>query len=200
MPEQSDERLMIAAGQGDRAAYAQVVERHGQMIAHFIQRFLGRIGSDTVEDLTQDVFMKAWVASRTFTPQAKVSTWLLRITTNTCLNHRRQQRLRRFFSLSGHHADADLSAETAEPAVEVTERTAKLRLAVLELPTNQRAAVVLRHHHGFSYEQIAEVLEVSVSAVESLLFRARKRLQKVLVAQSDRNRPQVSPELGAESP
>ena len=77
------------------------------------------------------------------------------------------------------------------------ERAAGLRAAVANLPARQRAAVLLRHFHDLSYAEIATVLEVSVPAVESLLFRARRRLYKKLAREA--NSPQVPPELGAES-
>jgi RNA polymerase sigma-70 factor (ECF subfamily) len=181
MPQRSDEELMLAAGQGDRRAFGVLVERHGATVVRFVQRFLGDIGRETAEDLAQDVFLKAWKAAAKFTPQAKVLTWLLRITTNTCLNHRRGQRLRRFVFF-GNDPVPDVASRASESGddEESRDRGRFVRTAVAALPANQRAAVVLRHYHDFSYSQIAEVLELSVPAVESLLFRARRRLEKTL--------------------
>ncbi len=181
MPERSDEELMLAAGRGDRAAFGVLVERHGRTVVHFVRRFLGDIGRETAEDLAQDVFLKAWKASGGFHPQAAVTTWLLQIATNTSLNYRRRQRLRRMISLWSD-SDRDMAQRDSDPAVEseATERGDSVRRAIGALPTNQRAAIVLRHYHDFSYSQIAEVLELSVAAVESLLFRARKHLHRTL--------------------
>ncbi|MGD2110352.1 MAG: RNA polymerase sigma factor, partial [Phycisphaerae bacterium] len=180
-------------------AFGTLVERHGRTIVHFVQRFLGDIGRETAEDLAQEVLIKAWQASSTFTPQAKVLTWLLRITTNTCLNHRRRQRLRRALSLTSESATEVVDrAASHERRAETVEQGKRVRKAVTRLPANQRAAIVLRHYHGFSYAQIAEVLEVSVPSIESLLFRARRRLQKTLAVAVDEKSPQVSSELGAE--
>jgi len=181
MPQRSDEELMHAAGQGARAAFGVLVERHGVTVVRFVRRFLGDIERDTAEDLAQDVFLKAWKAAATFTPQAKVLTWLLRITTNTCLNHRRRQRLRRLIFV-GNDPMSDVAARASRPAddQEAGERERSVQTALAALPVNQRAAIVLRHYHDFSYSQIAEVLELSVPAVESLIFRARRRLEKAL--------------------
>jgi len=181
MPQRSDEELMLATGQGDRGAFGVLVERHGATVVRFVQRFLGDVGRESAEDLAQDVFLKAWKAASTFTPQAKVLTWLFRITTNTCLNHRRGQRLRRVIFF-GTDPVPDVASRGSGPAddQESDERGRFVRTAIGALPPNQRAAIVLRHYHDFSYAQIAEVLEVSVPAVESLLFRARRRLEKTL--------------------
>ena len=214
MAERSDEDLMLAAGRGDRAAFGILVERHYRGMVHFAQRFLGDIARETAEDIAQDVFLKAWKTSRTFKPRAAVRTWLMRITTNTCLDHRRRSRFRRAISLgSVSPSDLPVAGQGVEqrsslgcgsspswPAAEseAKELVAPIRLAIGQLPFKQRAAIVLRHYHEFSYVQIAEVLEVSVPAVESLLFRARSSLREKLTSTKVEQPPQVSRGLDAE--
>jgi RNA polymerase sigma-70 factor (ECF subfamily) len=201
MPEAKDEDLLIAAGQGDRTSFSALVERHHRSVLSFIYRFLSNVDSNTAEDLAQDVFLSAWKSAPRFQPRAKVSTWLLRITTNACLNHQRSRRLRRAVSLGGIEAEGKLAArgDTGEARMSAGEREAEVRRAVAGLPSAQRAAIVLRHYENLAYAEIAEVLEVSVSAVESLLFRARKSLRNTLGSESAGESPQVLPELGAES-
>ncbi len=178
MPEVDDTSLLLAAGTGDRQAFCELVELHQRAVMKFIHRFLGTRDGATAEDIAQEVFLAAWKASPRFEPKAAVQTWLLRITTNTCLNHKRSQR---------RHPSVPLVAEPPvgsgdNPGGEVVrrERAAKLEQAIAELPTNQRAAILLRHSHDLAYSEIAGVLGVSIPAVESLLFRARGRLGKII--------------------
>ena len=199
MSQQRDEELLLAAGRGDRQAFGHLVERHHRAVVQFIYRFLGDVDRDSAEDLAQDVFLKAWKAARGYRPRAKVSTWLLQIARNTSLNYRRSHRLRRTFPL--HESDARSQA-TADPVADeagVNERTRRIRAAIAGLPDKQRAAVILRHYQDLRYSDIAAVLGISVSAVESLLFRARTTLRdRLAVREADLKSPQVSPELRAE--
>ncbi|MCP4593507.1 MAG: sigma-70 family RNA polymerase sigma factor [bacterium] len=200
MSERSDEALMAEVSRGDRAAFGMVVERHYPTVVRFAQRFLGSAARQVAEDVAQDVFLKAWRAARNYEPRAKVVTWLLRIATNTCLNHRRRERLRGALSLGGGTVPEPVDMAGGPAAAwESRERAAEVRGAISGLPSRQRAAVVLRHYHELSYVEIAAVLELSVPAVESLLFRARKALRTSLAEMDDGGSPQVSSCWGAES-
>jgi RNA polymerase sigma-70 factor (ECF subfamily) len=197
MPEREDHDLLIAAGRGDREAFGLLVERHHRGVIQFVHRFLGSIGRDAAEDLAQDAFLSAWQAAPSFEPRAQVRTWLLRIATNACLNYRRRGRLRRALSLDdGASADIPGGPGPAE-AAETRERAVEVRQAVAALPPRQRVAIILRHFQGLTYAEIGDVLGISVSAVESMLFRARKTLRASLSRRQDS--PQVIGELGAES-
>ena len=195
MAEMDDLELLLAAGRGDREAFGQLADRHHRTVIHYVHRFLGRIDFATAEDIAQDVFLRAWTACPSFTPRAKVLTWLLQIATNACLNHRRGMRLRRMFSLGDR--DAADSTTAGEPEGRDLQAEA-VRDAIARLPDAQRAVIILRHYHDLSYTDIAAVLEVSVSSVESLLFRSRRTLRTILEAESPNPAaPQVSPELGS---
>lgn len=179
MSPQSDEDLMLAAGRGDRRAFALLIERHQQTVFHFIQRFLA-YDLHAAEDVAQDVFLSAWKSAPGYRPTAKVLTWLLRIATNAALNHVRARRTRqRLLPQAGQNEGEPVSASAAEGADD-RERGAAMRAAIASLPESQRAAIILRHFHELSYVQIADVLDVSHSAVESLLFRARENLRQRL--------------------
>lgn len=183
-----DQQLMLAAAQGDREAFGRLVERHHPGVLRFVHRFLGIVDGHTAEDLAQDVFLAAWKAAPSFRPRAKVLTWLLRITTNICLNYRRRSRLRAAVSLatrgflSTQEGNAGLRSAAERPdAREIAREQAEMvGRAIAGLPPKQRTAILLRHFHGLSYAEIADVLDTSVSAVESLLFRARQSLRNVL--------------------
>jgi len=191
---------MLAAAQGDREAFGILVERHHCAIVQFVHRFLGIAGREAAEDLAQDVFLAAWKAAPSFRPQAKVLTWLLRITTNVCLNYRRSSRLRVAVSLGAEGAGETSGPDVDRPDARAIdrERAETVRRAVAGLPAGQRAAILLRHFLELSYVEIADVLGTSVSAVESLLFRARLTLRKTANSSESDAPTQVSPALGVE--
>jgi len=188
-----DERLILAAGRGDRDAFGVLVERCHHDVVNFIDRYLGFTDGHIAEDLAQEVFLSAWKAAPSFRPRAKVQTWLLRIATNLCLNHRRDSRLRVTVSLSAQDAEVGQAMDAKQPdAVLIArEQTEAVRKVIAALPPKQRTAIVLRHFHELSYSEIAGVLTTSVSAVESLLFRARQTLLKEFEAKKEDFSPQV---------
>jgi RNA polymerase sigma-70 factor (ECF subfamily) len=198
MASDDDTPLMLAAGQGDREAFSILVERHHPAVVQYAYRFLGTSDRDTAEDLAQEVFLAAWKAAPSFRPRAKVLTWLFRIATNACLNYRRGYRLRAAVQLDDAAASGYSGPETDRPDIRAIarEQAEKVRQAIACLSANQRAAILLRHFQGLSYVEIADVLETSVAAVESLLFRARETLGAVLSADEADAAPQVLPQAG----
>jgi RNA polymerase sigma-70 factor (ECF subfamily) len=187
-----DEELLMASGHGDREAFSVLVERYYPVVLGFIGRYHGIRDAHAAEDLAQEVFLAAWKASVSFEPRAKVLTWLLRISANICFNYRRSCRLRTTVSLDGACAP-DKKEEPPDVAAVAREQEGTIRAALADLPPHQRSALLLRHHHGLSYAEIADVLETSVPAVESLLFRARQTLRKVLEATGDKIKPSAVP-------
>ena len=179
MAERTDQHLLVAAGRGDRQAFGVLVERHHRAVVQFIYRYLANVDRDTAEDLAQDVFFGAWKAAPSFRARARVFSWLLRIAKNTCLNYRRGQKLRRTASLDRDDLVATTSASGDETAA---------------------TEAVAREEAGSLRRDIAAVLKTSVSAVESLLFRARTTLRKAMNGtRKTGERPQVLRDLRAES-
>lgn len=197
-PTRSAEELLIAAGRGDRQAFATLVERYHRAVMQFIFRFLGDVDRSTTEDLAQDVFLKAWKSAPGYRPRAKALTWLLQIARNTSLNYRRAHRLRQTVSLA--EADGVVDEGVAgEADSQSQDRARGVQAALMTLPHKQRAAIVLRHYLDLTYSDIAETLGVSVSAVESLLFRARTSLRDLLAQEGNiHSSPQVIRPSGAE--
>ena len=202
MADRLDAALISAAGGGDREAFGVLVERHHREVMRFVFRFLGLVDRHTAEDLVQDVFLSAWRAAPRFRPRpgASVFSWLLRIATNTCLNYRRDRRLRLVVSMDENRETSgrDRSHDAADAILAAKERALQVQAAVADLPPAQRAAIVLREYHGLSYTEIADAIGTSVSAVESLLVRARRALSAVLSTTETETPPQVSPELRVE--
>jgi RNA polymerase sigma-70 factor (ECF subfamily) len=201
MADRLDQELMSAAGRGDRDAFGVLVRRYHRSVMQFACRFLGISDRSTAEDLAQEVFLAAWRAAPSFRPRAgvRVFSWLLRITTNICLNHRRSVALRTTAPIGADGEPCTPAHGQPEAVVAIDERARQVRAAIAQLPPAQRTAILLREFHDLSYAEIAEVIDTSVSAVESLLVRARRNLSVNLAEWKVQNVPQVSSGLRAES-
>jgi RNA polymerase sigma-70 factor (ECF subfamily) len=171
-----DLELLGLTAAGDQEAFAQLVRRHQANVFSLAYRF-SRDRQDA-EELTQEIFFKVWRHARSFRGESRFSTWLYRLAVNACLNHRQRKKARPDpLPLAGEHA-----AEAAPGGEDLVagEREARLKKALDALPARQRMALILASFEDRSYEEIAEALEASVPAVESLLFRARKNLAAIL--------------------
>jgi RNA polymerase sigma-70 factor, ECF subfamily len=178
--ENEDVRLMGLIGGGDMVAFEQLIERHQALVAGTAARMLG--SNSDVEDIAQQVFIRVWKSASRYQPRAKFTTWLLKITRNLVFNELRRTKRRAQMPLQSE-ADAEeipLQDEVT-PAPDASLLEAELQQAIenaiTELPETQRMALVLRRYEDLSYEDIAEVLDLSVPAVKSLLFRARTELR-----------------------
>jgi RNA polymerase sigma-70 factor (ECF subfamily) len=202
MASPTDAELLLASGRGDREAFALLVQRHHRAVIQFVHRFLATADRATAEDLAQQVFLGAWKYAPTFQPRAKVLTWLFRIATNTCLNYRRYEQARPSpVPLLGQprRPQQDQRTEGAELGLLEEERTQAVRAAVAALPPRQRVVIVLRYFDGFSYAEIATIMETSASAVDALLHRARRALHERLGGQKRQDLPQIPPLPRAQS-
>lgn len=166
-------------------AFSRLVEAFRRPVLSVIHRVVGRRGAADVEDLAQEVFVRAYRARGGYEPQAKFTTWLFRIATNLCLNYIRDSRRRQAQSLSGDsrvgiREPADDDPEGPESAASRRELQEAVRTALERLPDSQRIATVYARYHEMSLEQIAEVMGLTPKAVKSLLFRARENLRRLL--------------------
>jgi RNA polymerase sigma-70 factor (ECF subfamily) len=178
-----DVRLMELVGHGDMLAFEQLVERHQALVAGTVARMLG--SNSEVEDIAQQVFIRVWKSAARYTPRAKFTTWLLKITRNLVFNELRRSKRRAHVPMQSD-AEAEeipLKDETS-PAPDASllqhELQGAIEDAITQLPDTQRMALVLRRYEQLSYDQIAEILDLSVPAVKSLLFRARSELRERL--------------------
>ena len=175
----SDEDLIKYAAGGNERSFEEIVSRYQQAVFNTIYRYTG--SREDVQDLAQEVFIKVWRNAGKFKGESKFSTWLYRIVVNHCLNYRRKRR--------HQHVSLDDLAEKGDtpeplkvkPDHEQTRVVELVRAAVDGLPERQRMALVLSQYEGRSYKEIAEIMKVSVSSVESLIFRARRALRGKLV-------------------
>src|SRR5713101_964462 len=178
-----DVRLMQLVGGGDTTAFEELIERHQSLVTGTVARMLG--SNSDVEDIAQQVFIRVWKSAPRYVPRAKFTTWLLKITRNLVFNELRRAKRRGHVSLQSEPGveDTPLRDET-NPAPDASLLEAELQKAIeeaiMQLPDSQRMALVLRRYEQLSYEQIAEVLDLSVPAVKSVLFRARTELRSRL--------------------
>jgi RNA polymerase sigma-70 factor, ECF subfamily len=175
-----DVRLMRLVAGGDTSAFEKVIERHQALVAGTAARMLG--SNSDVEDIAQQVFIRVWKSARRYVPRAKFTTWLLKITRNLVFNELRRAKRRAQVSLQPEPGAEEIPLkDEANPAPDTSlledELQRAIEEAIMELPESQRMALVLRRYEQLSYEEIAEVLDLSVPAVKSVLFRARTELR-----------------------
>jgi RNA polymerase sigma-70 factor, ECF subfamily len=183
--ERSDEdsediRLMQLVSAGETGAFEELVERHQRLVVGTVARMLG--SNSDVEDIAQQVFVRVWKSAKRYVPRAKFTTWLLKITRNLVFNEMRRRSRHAQLPLQVASEDEerpikDERATAPDASLLEQELQRAIETAIAQLPETQRMAVVLRRYDELSYEQIAEVLDQSVPAVKSLLFRARTELR-----------------------
>jgi len=173
--------LMQAIQDGDTLAYDAAVRQHLKSISHYAFRMLGN--SKDTEDITQETFLRLWTHAHTWNgAKASLTTWLHRIAHNLCIDYLRKDKSSVSSDLEGLD---ELEIETQNENVdESQDRMAALTQAISALPERQRSALVLNHYHGFSNKQTAEILDISVDALESILARARRALKLQLIDRS----------------
>jgi RNA polymerase sigma-70 factor (ECF subfamily) len=166
---------------GDRQALRVLYERHAEFVFRTAYRYLG--DKEDALDITQSIFVTVMQSAHRYRPDGKLTTWLYRVVVNRCLNHRSRASHRLRGSRDEHDRIEQVPApEEGRPdrLVERSRQRARVQAALLRLPQRQRMAVVLKRFEEMSYEEIAGALGCSRSSVESLLFRARRSLERLL--------------------
>ena len=170
--DEQDRALVQRCLEGQRDAASGLVDRYEKRLFNVALRMLGNV--QDAEDVTQTVFLNAFLELRTYNPRYKFFSWIYRMTVNESLNM-----LKRRKPTVTLDDEFDIRAPGAAPdrAAEVQDRVGK---ALMSLKPDDRAVVVLRHFVDFSYQEIADVLEIPVRTVKSRLFTARERLRLTL--------------------
>lgn len=182
-----DTEIIEQLKQGNGKAFRRLVENYQKLV---VNTCYGMVHSrEDAEDIAQDVFVEVYRNVDSFRADAKLSTWLYRIAVNRSLNHIRDNKKHKWFqSFESEVGDKNRQllqlesskADQPEYDLENKQRAILLHEAINTLPDNQRVAFTLSKYEELSYQEISEVMEMSVSSVESLLFRAKKNLQKKL--------------------
>lgn len=174
--------------EGDRKSFQILVETYQRMV---VNTCLGIVHNKAdAEDLAQDVFLEIFRNAQNFRGDSKLSTWLYRIATNRSLNLIRSNKRKRFFQsieetfTGGRNRASEISENRGDqPDQSITDqqRSDILHRAIDQLPEKQRIAFILNKYEDLSYQQIAEIMEISLASVESLIHRAKKNLQEQLL-------------------
>jgi RNA polymerase sigma-70 factor (ECF subfamily) len=181
----ADSELVARLQQGSELAFRALVEQYQDRV--YRTAFALLRNPEEAEDVAQEVFVEVYQTIGRFRGDASLSTWLYRLATSRALNHRQKSRAKKRFafliSLFGtdntvqHHPP---DSRHPQALLEGQEQLQQLIEAIGRLPDQQQIAFTLRHEQELSYEEIAAVLQTTVPAVESLLFRARQTLRKRL--------------------
>jgi RNA polymerase sigma factor (sigma-70 family) len=175
--------LIALLRQGNEVAFKHVFETHQDRIYNTILYMIQ--SNEEAKDLTQEVFVDVFLSIENFKAQSKLSTWIYRIAVNKALNYQRFKKAKKrlgtvlsIFNLSL----IDDAPDFVHPGIllENKELSETLYKAIYELPDKQKTAFVLRQLEDLSYTEIAEVMQTTTPSVESLLFRAKQNLQKIL--------------------
>ena len=174
--------------QGSEAAFKELVENYQKMVINTCYGMIHNL--EDAEDVAQDVFIEVFRSIKNFRSDSKISTWLYRIAINRSLNFIRDYRRKKWFhSIDNHQKRPGENKwsglvtgkeENPDFGMEMSERAQMLFDSIGSLPKNQQVAFTLSKYEDLSYKEISEVMNLSVSSVESLIFRAKKNLQKKL--------------------
>jgi RNA polymerase sigma factor (sigma-70 family) len=181
--------------EGDEQAFKSLVTNYQDLVYNTA---LGVVqNSEDAEDVAQEVFIQVYRSIDQFKGDARLSTWIYRITTTKALDHiRSRKRKKRFaFITSLFGPNDELVHEPVDfqhpgVALDRKEQAALLFQMIAQLPENQKVAFTLHKTEELSYQEIADVMQLSISAVESLLFRARQNLRKLLEKYYQQNNSQ----------
>jgi len=172
----------------DSLAFKELFDRYKKLVINLCFKLVRN--NDEAEDLTQDVFFKIYQSAKAFRHGSKVSTWIYRIAINNCLNHLRKKKYLQWFSLDDCSESTEddkialrqlHSDEFPEQSLEKKEQESIILKAIHSLPKHQRIAVILQRYEGLSCQEIAEILDCSIGAVQARLHRAKKSLYHKLL-------------------
>src|SRR3954451_9727367 len=178
-----DQALAVRASRGDAGAFGQLVREHSGLVYRVALRILG---PQDAQDASQEAWIRAWRNIESFRGDSAFSTWLYRITVNTCLSARRKESRRKEREYSGEELPflPDPTGGDADPeAAALSAQQREELLAALEhVRAEHRAALVLRHMEGLSYAEIASILDVPDGTAKGWVSRGRAAM---LVALSE---------------
>ena len=178
---------MARIKEGDMDALRDLIEAHQHRVIGTVAKMLG--DEADAEDIAQQVFVRLWKSAGRYEPTAKFTTWLYKITRNLVFNELRRRKRHPARSLDQplDPDEPDRTLQAPDPqakppstALLDQEMQAAIQRAIDALPETQRLAIILRRYDDISYEEIGEILDLSVPAVKSVLFRARTELREKL--------------------
>src|SRR5262245_54592277 len=185
----SDHEILAAIREGDELAFQELVRRYRNPITNFIYRMLDDY--ERAVELSQETFLRIYTSASRYEANYSFSTYIYRIATNLAISELRRRKRRRFVSFLSPFSDdngepVEIDPQDEKPLQDQTliedERRKAVARAIKSLPEKYRAAIVLRDVEGFSYDRIAETLNLSEGTVKSRINRARNLLRDKLNA------------------
>ncbi|MCB0065111.1 MAG: sigma-70 family RNA polymerase sigma factor [Caldilineaceae bacterium] len=169
---------------GNKRSFSCLVEAYQRPVYNLTYRMLG--SPEEAEDAAQEVFLRAYSRLEQYDPSHKFSTWLFSIANHHCIDRLRKRR-KTFVSIDDNPVLQNLQNEAPEPEENIldAEQASELQHLLTQLEPEYRTPLVLRYWEEYSYEEIAEAMELTVSAVKSRLFRARKQMAELYATQSE---------------
>jgi len=193
----SDEVLVEQARRGNQASFAELVRRHQNGVYSLCYRLLGDAAE--AEDLAQEAFLRLYRSLPKFRVDALLWPWLRKLTANVCIDALRKRKPAAMpledLGQDGGEPRVGAADELPEDAYLGREARLDVQKALLRLPPDYRAALVLRYLEDLSYQEVAEALGVPLSTVETRLFRARKMLGQLLVSAQNPGKEGISHDL-----
>jgi RNA polymerase sigma factor (sigma-70 family) len=177
---------MLPDFRNNKEAFTVFIQNHQQMV---MNTALGIVQNrEEAEEIAQDVFLEVYQQYQNFKGESSVNTWLYRITTNKCIDLLRKKKSKKRFAFitSLFHQESNEpvvdAAHFVHPGVQAEnkEKSKYLFMAIDRLPEKQKTAYILCEVEMLSYQEIAAIMKLTVASVESLLFRARQNLRKIL--------------------
>ena len=193
MTDLNEKDLIRKAKQGDMLAFEELILKHEKIVYNLALRMMNH--SEDAQDIAQEVFLKAYRSLANFDERSAFSTWLYRITHNTCIDEMRKRKGKQTYSLEEELESEDGSmqrqvadaGDTPEESVLRGAQKSEILQALDTLSEEHKAAVVLRDVKGLSYEEIAEILELSLGTVKSRISRARNQLKTEILKIREQN-------------
>ena len=193
MTDLQEKDLIRKAKQGDMLAFEELILKHEKIVYNLALRMMNH--SEDAMDISQEVFLKAYRSLANFDERSAFSTWLYRITHNTCIDEIRKRKGKQTYSLEEDLESEDGSmqrqvaddGDTPEESLMRKEQKSEILRALDTLSEEHKAAIILRDVKGLSYEEIAEILELSLGTVKSRINRARTQLKTEILKIREQN-------------
>ena len=193
MTDLQERDLIRKAKQGDMLAFEELILKHEKIVYNLALRMMNH--SEDAMDISQEVFLKAYRSLSNFDERSAFSTWLYRITHNTCIDEIRKRKGKQTYSLEEDLESEDGSmqrqvaddGDTPEESLMRKEQKSEILRALDTLSEEHKAAIILRDVKGLSYEEIAEILELSLGTVKSRINRARNQLKTEILKIREQN-------------
>lgn len=197
MPQFNDDNLLEGLIQGDSEAFDSLITLYQDKVVNTCTRFV--YDHQEAEDVAQDVFIEIYQSVDNFRGQSKLSTWIYRIAVTKSLDYMRKKtrkkrmgKVKRLFGMdSEDETKIDLQDDSPTPdeIFDSQEQAKILNQAINSLPENQRTAIILSNFEQLSQSEVSQIMGNTVSAVESLIFRAKKNLKHYLSKYYEKNLP-----------